>query len=51
MVGKPVQVAKVDNPTMEQIAELHSKYVSALQSLYDEYNPKYGDTNVELCIE
>lgn len=51
VVGKPLQVEKVDNPTREQIAQLHADYVEALTNLYYEYNPKYGDTNVKLVIE
>ena len=51
VVGKPITVEKVENPTSEQILNLHSKYAEELQNLYDEYNPKYGDTNVKLVIE
>ena len=51
VVGKPLNVDQVEDPTRDQIAELHEKYVKALQDLYDEYNPKYGDTNVKLVVE
>lgn len=51
VVGKPINVDKVENPTAEQIQELHSKYVEGLKSLYQEYNPKYGDVNVKLVVE
>ena len=51
VVGKPLNVEKVLDPTRDQIADLHEKYAQALQALYDEYNPVYGDTNVKLVIE
>ena len=51
VVGKPISVEKIEEPTRDQIESLHSKYVQELQNLYDEYNPKYGDLNVTLQIE
>ena len=33
-----------------QVHEYHAKYIAALQKLYDEYNPKYGNPNIELAI-
>ena len=51
VVGKPIEVTKVTDPTRDEIAHLHEKYVKALTDLYDEYNPVYGNTNVTLVIE
>ena len=51
VVGKPLFVEKVENPSKEQIENLHENYVQELTKLYEEYNPKYGDTNVKLVIE
>ena len=34
-----------------KVSEYHGRYVAALQTLYDEYNPKYGDPKVNLVIE
>ena len=51
VVGKPIHVEKTPEPTREQIAEMHAKYVEALQNLYDEYNPKYGEKGVKLVVE
>ena len=51
VVGKPLEVAKVENPSREEIADLHQRYVQAITDLYEEYNPKYGDLNVKLMIE
>eukprot|EP00091_Calanus_sinicus_P021700 TRINITY_DN6546_c0_g1_i3.p1 TRINITY_DN6546_c0_g1~~TRINITY_DN6546_c0_g1_i3.p1 ORF type:complete len:201 (-),score=46.66 TRINITY_DN6546_c0_g1_i3:35-574(-) len=50
VVGAPIPVEKVLNPSVEEIANLHAKYVEELVALYNKYNPVYGDTNVELVI-
>ena len=50
VTGAPLKVKKIDNPTREQIGELHEKYVEAVKNLYEEYNPIYGDTNIPLVI-
>jgi 2-acylglycerol O-acyltransferase 2 len=51
VVGKPISVDKIEEPTRDQIESLHSKYVQELENLYNEYNPKYGDLNVTLEID
>ena len=51
VVGKPMTVEKVEEPSSEQIENLHAKYVEELQKLYNENNPIYGDPNVTLKIE
>jgi len=50
VVGEPITVDKTDNPTNEEIAVLHAKYVTELKNLYKKYNPKFGDTSVKLII-
>ena len=50
MTGSPIKVDKVDNPTSQEINDLHQKYVEALQKLYATYNPIYGDENIPLVI-
>ena len=37
IVGKPIHVDKVENPTQEQIDKLHQQYMEGLQKLYDDY--------------
>jgi 2-acylglycerol O-acyltransferase 2 len=39
-VGTPIEVTKLENPTNEQIEELHDKFVQALVALFDEYKYK-----------
>ena len=50
VVGAPVAVDKVEEPTDEQIEQLQLRYIEALTDLYETYNPKYGDVNVKLVI-
>ena len=51
VVGEPINVEKIEEPTSEQIENLHAKYVEELQKLYDKYNPVYGDPSILLKIE
>eukprot|EP01006_Ploeotia_vitrea_P059817 TRINITY_DN7482_c0_g1_i1.p1 TRINITY_DN7482_c0_g1~~TRINITY_DN7482_c0_g1_i1.p1 ORF type:complete len:351 (-),score=14.90 TRINITY_DN7482_c0_g1_i1:983-2011(-) len=37
VLGKPIPVQKVEDPTKEQVQELLDKYTKALQDLYEEY--------------
>ncbi|KAJ3305063.1 2-acylglycerol O-acyltransferase 1 [Kappamyces sp. JEL0829] len=42
IVGKPIYVdRKIDNPTQEQIDELHQLYLQGLQDIYDQYKDVY----------
>ena len=50
VVGSPIEVEKVPNPTREDIEALHRKYVDSLTALYDENNCLYGDMTVKLVI-
>ena len=50
VTGAPLKVDKIENPTREEIGELHQKYVEGVRKLYEEYNPIYGDPTVNLTI-
>ena len=50
VTGSPIRVDKVDNPTREEIGELHQTYVDSLKKLYEDYNPIYGDPKVNLVV-
>ena len=50
VVGRPIEFEQTDNPSQEQIDTLHARYLDALQGLYDEYNPIYGNKQVSLNI-
>jgi len=51
VVGKPIEVKRIENPTREEIENMHATYVKELQKLYEKYNPIYGDKSVKLVIE
>lgn len=40
--GPPIDVEKIENPTQQQIDDLHAKYVGALQKLFDSQKAAYG---------
>ncbi|KAK6044946.1 diacylglycerol acyltransferase, partial [Cooperia oncophora] len=42
VVGAPIPVVKVPDPTQEQIDELHEVYIEKLNELFEEHKQKYG---------
>lgn len=52
VIGEAIEVAQVDNPTEEQIDELHQRFMVALRDLFDEYKHKVkgGWQNKQLHI-
>lgn len=42
VVGKPIDVEKNENPTREEVDELHQKYIDALVDLFETHKTKYG---------
>ena len=51
VVGAPIKLKQIANPSTEDIERTHAKYMSELQKLYQKYNPIYGDENVKLVFE
>lgn len=51
VVGTPIPVSKVEQPSGEQIEALHKQYIEALQQLYEDNKSKYGNENFPLVIE
>ncbi|XP_063908655.1 2-acylglycerol O-acyltransferase 2-like isoform X2 [Zophobas morio] len=41
VVGQPIDVARVENPTQEEIDELHQKFIKQLVNLFDTYKYDY----------
>ena len=51
-VGSPIPVEKVENPSEEQINELHSEYVTKLKKLFEENRDACGESrDTELVIQ
>ncbi|XP_046557532.1 2-acylglycerol O-acyltransferase 2-like isoform X2 [Haliotis rubra] len=42
VVGKPIEVTRNENPTNEEVADLHQKYIDALKDLFETHKTKYG---------
>ena len=49
LVGKPIPVKCIENPTHEEIQDLQNIYIEALQKLYEENRAKY-DVNKDLKL-
>lgn len=41
LVGEPIEVPKVENPSQELIKEYHEKFFSALFDLFEKYKEQY----------
>ncbi|KAF7237916.1 Diacylglycerol O-acyltransferase 2 [Varanus komodoensis] len=42
VVGEPITVPKIDNPSQKEVDFYHSLYVSSLIKLFDKYKTKFG---------
>jgi len=50
VVGEPIHVRKIGNPSEEDVNNLHSRYITKLKNLYKKYNILYGNPSVNLVI-
>lgn len=50
LVGKPIDVEKIPEPTEEDIIKLHDTYIEKLTALFEEHKMKYGYKNVNIII-
>lgn len=48
VVGRPIQVKKISEPTREQVARVHSEFLEALQDLFERHKTQAGYTNLKL---
>lgn len=51
VIGKPIDVKKVENPTQEQVNGLHEIYIKSLVELFDEHKHKYSNGNKDIQLE
>ncbi|XP_005401664.1 PREDICTED: acyl-CoA wax alcohol acyltransferase 2 isoform X2 [Chinchilla lanigera] len=42
VVGEPLPLPKIQNPSQEDVAKYHALYVDALRKLFDEHKTKFG---------
>ncbi len=50
VVGSPLRVDKVKEPSEEDVDEMHQRYVQSLEQIYHEHNPTLGDPKIDLVI-
>ncbi|KAK7069115.1 Diacylglycerol O-acyltransferase 2 [Halocaridina rubra] len=51
VVGEPIDVPKVKDPSSKEIVDLHAKYVKAVVDLYNKYKDRYSEyPEVEIKI-
>lgn len=51
VMGKPIPVVKTENPSDEQINELHELLLKRMEDLFDTYKDLYGWSDKKLIIE
>lgn len=50
-VGDPIAVTKVDNPTPDQLDDLHATYIEKLKQLFEDHKAEYNvPESTELII-
>ncbi|XP_068652620.1 diacylglycerol O-acyltransferase 2D-like isoform X1 [Aristolochia californica] len=50
VVGRPIDVKKNPLPTVEEVAEVHRKFVVALQEIFEKHKGRVGYDNLQLTI-
>ncbi|KAJ1525569.1 hypothetical protein ONE63_010373 [Megalurothrips usitatus] len=51
VVGAPLEVKRIPNPTRQQINDLHMKFVESIRQLYVEFGPQYSNIQLPLKLE
>lgn len=50
VVGKPIRVPTIENPSAEDVSFWHERYILALTELFDEHKAKYGARDASLTL-
>lgn len=53
VVGTPLEVQKIDDPSKEEIEQLHQRFCNALEELFEKHKSKFVENHqsVKLKIE
>ncbi|XP_022692203.1 2-acylglycerol O-acyltransferase 2-A-like [Varroa jacobsoni] len=51
VVGSPIHVDRVANPTQEQVDELHTKYIEQLIDLFETYKHRCGESAKKIVLD
>lgn len=52
VVGEPIHVTKIKEPSVEEVDSFHQKYIDGLISIFEKHKSKYGipeDKHLEIC--
>ncbi|XP_043713497.1 diacylglycerol O-acyltransferase 2D-like isoform X1 [Telopea speciosissima] len=50
VVGKPIELKRNSQPTVEEVNEIHSKFVEAMQELFEKHKARVGQADLQLKI-
>ncbi|KAL3720683.1 hypothetical protein ACJRO7_005490 [Eucalyptus globulus] len=50
VVGRPIELEKISKPTMEEVNEVHGKFVEAFRDLFERHKARVGHTDLKLKI-
>jgi len=51
VVGKPLKLPHINDPTQAQVVTWHKRYIEALQSMFDAHKAKYAAQGAEATLE
>nr|XP_012591697.1 acyl-CoA wax alcohol acyltransferase 2 isoform X2 [Microcebus murinus]XP_012591698.1 acyl-CoA wax alcohol acyltransferase 2 isoform X2 [Microcebus murinus]XP_012591699.1 acyl-CoA wax alcohol acyltransferase 2 isoform X2 [Microcebus murinus]XP_012591700.1 acyl-CoA wax alcohol acyltransferase 2 isoform X2 [Microcebus murinus]XP_020140704.1 acyl-CoA wax alcohol acyltransferase 2 isoform X2 [Microcebus murinus]XP_020140705.1 acyl-CoA wax alcohol acyltransferase 2 isoform X2 [Microcebus murinus] len=50
VVGEPLPLPKIENPSQETVAKYHALYIDALRKLFDEHKTKFGISETQELV-
>ncbi|XP_042507164.1 diacylglycerol O-acyltransferase 2D-like [Macadamia integrifolia] len=50
VVGRPIELKRNPEPTVEEVNEIHSKFVEAMQELFEKHKARVGQADLQLRI-